>query len=521
MSARLLALLVAAAVAAVLAFGWLVTSGAAAPPRDDPRARLPVHPAPTDHAPFFTAPFADGPAVTAACLRCHAGAADEVRATTHWTWEGAHAQDPATGADVALGKRHGINNFCIGVAANWPRCTSCHAGYGWKDDGFLARARATDVDCLVCHDTTGLYRKDPTGAGAPAPGTDLLAVARGVGRSSRATCGACHFEGGGGDGVKHGDLDGTMTFPAERVDVHMGRHGLRCADCHRTEHHRVAGRLLPPTEDAATRVRCTDCHAARPHGDARLDAHTATVACETCHVPRFAVETPTKLFWDWSKAGRDGEPEAVAEAARQEILAGGDAARHVAPEVVAMLRRVGDDPDLHVHYDKKKGLFLVGRRQVPEYRWYDGTTARHVPGQRWDGPEPLPLNAPRGAVRDPRARLHPFKVHRGVQPFDAKAHHLLVPHTFGPGGYWSAFDWERALRQGAEASGVPYSGERTFVATEMWWPQEHMVAPKADALRCIDCHGEGGRMDWKALGYPGDPAVSGGRDQVGATGGAR
>ncbi len=53
MSARLLALLVAAAVAAVLAFGWFVTSGAAAPPRDDPRAHLPVHPAPTDHAPFF------------------------------------------------------------------------------------------------------------------------------------------------------------------------------------------------------------------------------------------------------------------------------------------------------------------------------------------------------------------------------------------------------------------------------------------------------------------------------------
>jgi hypothetical protein len=215
--------------------------------------------------------------------------------------------------------------------------------------------------------------------------------------------------------------------------------------------------------------------------------------------PAYAVETGTKLWWDWSKAGRDGEPDAVAEAVRAEVLAGGEAAKGVPPQVLDGLRRVGTDPDVRTHYDKKKGLFLIARRQVPEYRWYDGTTARHAPGQRYDGPEPLPMNEPRGRPHDAHAKIWPFKVHRGVQPFDAKAHHLLVPHTFGPGGYWSTFDWERALRTGAEASGVPYSGERTWIATEMWWPQEHMVAPKADALRCIDCHGEGGRMDW-ALG---------------------
>jgi hypothetical protein len=31
------------------------------------------------------------------------------------------------------------------------------------------------------------------------------------------------------------------------------------------------------------------------------------------------------------------------------------------------------------------------------------------------------------------------------------------------------------------------------------------VAPKAEALKCNDCHGKDGRMDWKALGYVGDP----------------
>jgi hypothetical protein len=34
------------------------------------------------------------------------------------------------------------------------------------------------------------------------------------------------------------------------------------------------------------------------------------------------------------------------------------------------------------------------------------------------------------------------------------------------------------------------------------------VAPKAKALTCDDCHGEKGRLDWKALGYKGDPGKS-------------
>jgi hypothetical protein len=33
----------------------------------------------------------------------------------------------------------------------------------------------------------------------------------------------------------------------------------------------------------------------------------------------------------------------------------------------------------------------------------------------------------------------------------------------------------------------------------------HMVVPKSQALKCNDCHGAKGRMDWQALGYSGDP----------------
>lgn len=45
----------------------------------------------------------------------------------------------------------------------------------------------------------------------------------------------------------------------------------------------------------------------------------------------------------------------------------------------------------------------------------------------------------------------------------------------------------------------------------MAWPLSHMVAPKDQALRCVDCHGPTGRLDFRALGYSGDPAETGGR----------
>jgi hypothetical protein len=50
---------------------------------------------------------------------------------------------------------------------------------------------------------------------------DLAKVAQKVGKTSRDTCGACHFFGGGGDAVKHGDLDSSLKKPGKYLDVHM------------------------------------------------------------------------------------------------------------------------------------------------------------------------------------------------------------------------------------------------------------------------------------------------------------
>jgi octaheme c-type cytochrome (tetrathionate reductase family) len=444
-------------------------------PPDDPWARVPKAPTPLDHAGFFTGPLADGPAVTKACLSCHPESAPELMATSHWTWKGDEVHRP--GAEpVRIGKANLFNNFCIAVQPNQPFCTSCHAGYGWKDADFDFE-EPTNVDCLVCHDQSGGYAKKPGGAGLPADGVDLVAAARSVGRPTRANCGVCHFDGGGGDGVKHGDLDRTMLNPPPRIDVHMGEHDLTCVDCHKTHDHEISGRSMSVSVADENRVLCTDCHAQRPHGDERLDSHTDAVACPTCHIPFMAIETPTKLSWDWSTAGQD----------------------------------LGDDQH---HYLKKKGTFVYAAHVVPEYGWYNGLSKRHLPGDRIDPEQVTPLNRPAGRMEDPTAKIWPFKVHRGKQVYDRQHRYFLAPRTAGPGGYWTEFDWDKALRLGAEATGLPYSGEFDFAPTEMFWPLAHMVQPASAALSCVDCHAEGGRMDWAALGYGTDPIRSGGRDTL-------
>lgn len=37
----------------------------------------------------------------------------------------------------------------------------------------------------------------------------------------------------------------------------------------------------------------------------------------------------------------------------------------------------------------------------------------------------------------------------------------------------------------------------------------HGVVPAEQALKCEDCHFYGKRLNWKALGYPGDPILTG------------
>jgi octaheme c-type cytochrome (tetrathionate reductase family) len=442
---------------------------------DRPWDAMPRRPAHVDHKDLFQGPFETGQQVTEACLECHEEAAGQVMHTAHWRWQSDPVMVEGRDEPVATGKKNTINNFCIGIQGNWASCTACHAGYGWEDDTFDFE-NASNIDCLACHDGSGAYVKSKKGL--PADGVDLLAAAKSVGVPTRENCGGCHFRGGGGNAVKHGDLDESLFYPSEDIDVHMGRFDFKCVDCHQTENHVIGGRSISVSVDNENQIACIDCHKPRLHADSRINAHTDTLACQTCHIPEVAVKQATKTHWDWASAG-DEERE--------------------------------EDPH---HYLKIKGSFVYQKNLRPEYYWYNGLAGRYLLGDPLEADGETALNPPKGDIRDPDARIWPFKVHRATQPFDAEYNHLLQPVTSGEGGFWKEFDWGRALELGSEITGVPFSGSYGFTDTTMFWPQTHMVAPKEHALQCQACHAEDGRMDWQALGYPGDPIKWGSRQRV-------
>lgn len=424
------------------------------------------------------------------CTRCHSSAAHEIMATSHWTW----SHQTADGQQ--LGKNHVINNYCIAVPSNEPRCTSCHIGIGYANKSFDF-SDATKVDCLVCHDTTGEYKKFPTAAGAPVTGTarefpvgsgvmwppvDLLRIAKSVGRTSRATCGACHFFGGGDDAVKHGDMDSTLYHPSRDVDVHMDAAGpnMQCTDCHKTMAHVIPGSRY--SKNYADDQMCHNCHTAAPHAKSNptLDSHTARVACQSCHIPTFSRgNKSTKMLWDWSTAGQK-------DANGKNIVRKNEWGETV--------------------YDTQKGSFVWERDVVPEYVWSDGGATYATLDTPVEPDMTVPINRLHGSITNSRARIFPVKRFAAIQPYDAGAGRLAIPHLFATGAsdttaYWKVFDWNKSLASGMEYVGRSYSGTLGWVKTEMFWVQNHMVAPKEQALACRDCHTPRGRLDFAALGY--------------------
>ncbi|MFO7652334.1 MAG: Ni/Fe-hydrogenase cytochrome b subunit [Candidatus Krumholzibacteriia bacterium] len=462
-----------------------------------------------DHADLIR--LASDPAprqLTARCLECHPQQGRDLLRSAHWNWAGPSPYTVGAEHRSDLGKHAVFNNYCIHVGSNIARCTQCHVGYGWVDDSFDFDD-PTGIDCLVCHCTNGAYRKAEPSGGMPAEGVDLLAAAQSVGRPSRETCGRCHFYGGGGANVKHGDLEPALVAPSDELDVHMGRHDLLCQDCHTTRRHRVAGQCSAiPTSEG--RVTCEHCHGPTPHSlggilGFHLDEHVASVACQTCHIPNFAREAPTKIFWDWSTAGTDLPEE---------------------------IDRYG-----MALFSRQKGSFTWAKNQLPCYAWYNGKHRRYLLGDTLAADGDPVLNQPQGSFLDPAARIHPFKCFAGLQPMDAGNRTLAVPNLWQ--GLWQHGDWDRAIRDGMAAVDLPYSGEFTFTRTRMFWSINHEVVPAEQALRCADCHRSeavncvqchdrvesfeatagligpvdaahaGGRLDFVALGYEGDPAVVG------------
>lgn len=432
---------------------------------------------------------------TGTCLGCHETQAQHVFSSVHYQWK-ADAPNLVNGAGKKLGKINTSNDFCTNPSISWITilrndegkvigngCSKCHTGLGLKPADQMSRAQLENIDCLVCHATTyrrevvrkddGSFRWQPTTLGNPEA---MLAVAQSVGRPTNEVCLRCHVGSGGGMNFKRGDLETVHARAPRDFDVHLGS-GMQCIQCHKFKEHKVLGsgtQMGGVDRPGEAQPQCEGCHRGQVHASAALNRHTRSVACTTCHIPTFARHDATDMRRDWSRS------EAV----------------------------------------KGEGRFepaIEFRKNVtPVYAWWNG---QGVLG-RLDEPVKVGPNGkvslytPVGSIADPRAKIYPFKYHEARLPIE-NGTRLMIPVAVGM--VFRAGNNEAATRAGAKAFLGRDVTDIGWIETERYMGLFHEVVPKQGALQCAACHSGGTRLDWKALGYTGDPMKVGARKIKAAT----
>ncbi len=433
---------------------------------------------------------------TETCLECHEQEARTFFDSRHYQWRGG-APDPEA-ADFykkseAMGKLTTINDFCTAPGYQWigevvnadgkvmaKGCSACHAGLGEMPGREPTRAQLENMDCLICHASgyrRDLYAKEGGGwewrpiLHNNQEGMD--SVSKRISLPDRSMCLRCHSASGGGPNFKRGDIEYALKDPDYEHDVHMasrkeGGQDMWCIDCHTddTHTHRVIGRGvdLAANDRPDKSIDCAgQCHAGHTHADADLDKH-GRLACETCHIPEFARDEATDMFRDWS----------------------------------------------NVHFDEKKGKYIY--EQVleydvePVYAWYNGDRYALQPGNtvRRTAAGKVAMVLPEGARDDPGSRISPFKLHRGRLPI-LKKEQWVAPLTTEE--LYVHGNPDQAVRDGVkhwyglEVDSDDFEWEETVRYMGIY----HAVPPAEEALECGACHLAGGRMEWQALGYDGDP----------------
>lgn len=426
---------------------------------------------------------------TKTCLACHEEQARQVHGSVHYQWK-ADAPQIVNARGKKLGKINTSNDFCTNPSISWISilkndagavigngCSKCHTGLGLKPAEAATPEQLENIDCLVCHSTS--YRREvvkqadnslrwqPTALGNPGA---MLNIAQNVGRPTNDVCLRCHVGSGGGLNFKRGDLETAHARPTRDFDVHMGA-GMQCIQCHRFKDHKVLGsgtQMGGVDDPTQPQPQCEGCHRGQVHARAELNRHTRSVACTTCHVPTFARHDATDVRRDWSRS------EAVKGEGRFE------------PAI-----------------EFKKNV-------KPVYAWWNGKGSFSLLDEPVKpGPNgKVSLYTPNGSIRDAEAKIYPFKYHEAKLPID-RATNLMLPIAVGI--VFRTGNNEAATKTGAKAFTGREVTDIGWIETERYMGIFHEVVPKKEALGCNACHRGGDRLDWKALGYPGDPMKTGGR----------
>jgi hypothetical protein len=438
----------------------------------------------------------------ATCVACHENEAKAMFGSVHYQWSGPTPNVPNIDGNAGKGDL-GFNTYCgTVVGSRRISCWTCHAGNGKVPSSTVSTEQLNNIDCLMCHhelykrkaggpfetvtymghdgvtrswqlpveDEAGNFQFIPDEANMA---VSILQAARTVHRPNRSTCLRCHAYAAGTDCGKRGDISSASISPPADFEVHMSPEGanLSCQDCHQMRNHRVLGRGLDlRVNDVPERLTCISggCHSPVPHGNARLDNHTARVACQTCHIPTYA-----KLQQLGTETRRDWRFPFFAKG-----LFGGQGG--FKPEEI-------------------RGVNLI-----PTYAWYDGTSRVYVLGQapaQNDRGE-FALGTPIGTVSSAGAMIHPMKEHLSNSAMHDATGQLIPHSTFK---YFVTGDFDQAVADGMALAGL--AGAWTLVDVHTYQTINHGVEPTSNALSCGQCHpplsnGDPLRMDLKnKLGY--------------------
>jgi len=390
------------------------------------------------------------------CEECHPGTAKQFLTTVHWTHASAapHVENLEPGA--AYGMKNRIYTMCNGneivndlkavrlgagdaAKVKYSGCNKCHPGNHLQAAGSTGPAAEAAIDCLLCHSSRYDFRKrkvSEDAQGRAVLGQDRsIEAALAVGRPGVKNCMVCHEAAGGGVYIKRG-----FGF-SKKNDVHAAA-GMLCVDCHQAKDHKIPTGNDPNTwaSDDGLRISCAGCHQDKPHADADYNAHTARIACQTCHIPSTGGAF-AKDFTLWTQ-GSDGFYEPTT-----------------------------------LHKDINE--------TVPVYAWYNHTVANR--------PEFI---GPKGSREDAASRLYPFKVFQGKAFFDNMKGNLLSMDFAPPMANGDAL---AGVAAAARILGIgeyePMPGWQTI-----YFGSNHLVTKDA-ALTCPQCHAPNGVLDLRGLGY--------------------
>jgi hypothetical protein len=381
------------------------------------------------------------------CVSCHKTQADDIRKGVHWSWD----RERVTGNQtIRSQKATDLTRFGLAAAVNPAGCRRCHIS-----STPLSGDESTGVNCLVCHDTTGFYLPDIQGEA-------LAIIVRAAGMPTARNCQTCHDRQCG----LAPDSDKATT-----VDVHITQHGFTCQSCHPGNGHHNLTRTMANTTGGITTKGCVSCHSQTPHTLARLNQHATLIACQSCHIPAWANNSPAVISWNW-------------------LLSNSQETSYQAGNT--LLTDQG---------------FLVSQDITPLFFWDNGADEIYTRGERIQPEQTTRLQAP--APRTPASKIMPFSVHYGTQFYDSKYRYLISPKlSLTKAPFLQTPERTTSISEGMKAIRLPYSGQYGITTTVSYRRINHGVAETDKALDCMNCHGSSSIFNWQNLGYEKDPWAS-------------